>query len=281
MSDAAASPPGENWAAAPGPTNAEDGWLAGPKPQGEGWSRSRWLAVIALVFATHVALIFLFGEKKEAPPRAVTNAPVLTLADNADKLLALEDPTLFALPQQRDFGAVAFLKLPPVNPPTNRYTEPARPLPFSADGLGAVFGQFMQTNFFASEPLDFKPMAELSTPTLPVETAFAQNSTMQIAGELAQRQLPSELALTNWPYPNVIAPSKIQVLVDAAGNVVSTVLLPPDNGYAAADYYAAADQRALELARALRFAPSTNLTLGRVIFNWHTVPMTTTTNGHE
>jgi hypothetical protein len=79
----------------------------------------------------------------------------------------------------------------------------------------------------------------------------------------------------------VIAPSKIQVLVDAAGNVVSTVLLPPDNGYAAADYYAAADQRALELARALRFAPSTNLTLGRVIFNWHIVPMTITTNGHE
>jgi TonB family protein len=57
----------------------------------------------------------------------------------------------------------------------------------------------------------------------------------------------------------------VQVLVDAAGNVVSTVLLTPSG-------YDAADQRALELARALRFTPSSSLTFGRIIFNWHTVP---------
>jgi hypothetical protein len=137
-----------------------------------------------------------------------------------------------------------------------------------------AFGQFMQTNFFASRPLDFKPAAELSTPTLPVETVPAKNSTMQIEGELAQRQLPSEISLTNWPYADVIAPSKVQALVDAAGNVVSTVLLPPDNGFTAADYYDAANQRALEIARSLRFTPSSSPTFGRIIFNWHTVPPT-------
>ncbi len=78
----------------------------------------------------------------------------------------------------------------------------------------------------------------------------------------------------------MIAPSKVQVLVDTAGNVVSTVLLPPDSGFAAADQYDQADQRALELARALRFTPSPRLTVGRLIFNWHTVPVTTT-NEHE
>ena len=41
------------------------GWPAGPNPAkpGEVWSRNRWLAIIALVLAMHVALVFLFGEK--------------------------------------------------------------------------------------------------------------------------------------------------------------------------------------------------------------------------
>ncbi len=241
--------------------------LAGPEPPGEGWSRTRWLTVIALVFAAHVAVIFLFGEKKEIVPRAVANVTALTLANNSGELLALDDPTLFALPHQRDFASAAWLKPPGVKQPSFRWTEPPRTLPLTADGLGAAFGQFMQTNFFASLPFDFKPMAALSTPTLPVEPAPAQNSALQIEGELAQRQLPSQISLTNWPYADVIAPSKVQVLVDAAGNVVSTVLLSPSG-------YDIADQRALELARALRFTPSSGLTFGRIIFNWHTVPPT-------
>jgi hypothetical protein len=49
-------------------------------------------------------------------------------------------------------------------------------------------------------------------------------------------------------------------------------LLPPDSGFAPADQYDQADQRALELARAMRFIPSPRLTIGRMIFNWHTVP---------
>jgi hypothetical protein len=90
--------------------------------------------------------------------------------------------------------------------------------------------------------------------------------------------LPAQINLTNWPYADVIAPSKVQVLVDAAGNVVSAVLLPSENGFTAADHYDAADQRALELARALRFTPSARLTFGRITFNWQTVPPANETN---
>jgi hypothetical protein len=244
----------------------------------ERWSGSRWLAVIALVFATHVALIFLFGEKGEVVPRVATNVPTLTLTNGSDELLALNDPTLFALPQQRDFASAAWLKIHDVKQPSFRWTESPRPLPLAADNLGMAFSRFMQTNFLASAPLDFKPPVELSTPALPVEIPPAQNSTMQIDGELASRQLPAQISLTNWPYADVIAPSKVQVLVDAAGNVVSTVLLPPDNGFTAGDYYAAADQRALEIARALRFAPSSRPAFGRIIFNWQTVPPANETN---
>ncbi len=78
------------------------------------------------------------------------------------------------------------------------------------------------------------------------------------------------------PYNDVIPPSQVQVLVDAAGKVVSAVLLPPDNLLESAGHYDAADRRALELARAARFAPAPRLTFGRLIFNWHTVPVTST-----
>ena len=55
-----------------------------------------------------------------------------------------------------------------------------------------------------------------------------------------------------------------------AGGVLSAVLLPPD--IPGEVHYDAADQRALELARRLRFAPSLHLTVGLLIFNWRTVP---------
>jgi hypothetical protein len=221
--------------------------LAEPK-RSIGWSRQRWLILITLVFAMHVAFIFIFGAKKQIVPRTLQNVPQLQLADN-NELIALDDPTLFALPNAKDFAAAVWLKPHTNAPPDFRWTESPRWLPLAAGELGATFAQFMQTNQFAAFQLDFKPPLQLSEPVLPVEPAFTQISTLQIADDLAQRRLLNQLDLPSWPYANVIAPSKVQVLVDAAGNVVSTLLLPPDNGFSAADFYDAADQRALELAK--------------------------------
>jgi hypothetical protein len=256
----------------PAGSPSED-WLAVPKPPREGWSGTRWLAVILLALAAHVGFILTFGENKPAAPRAVTNVPTLRLAHATDELVALNDPTLFARPQHLDFAATAGLNLPGVKPPSFRWTEPPRWLPLAADGLGATFGEFLQTNLFLGHLLDFKPAQELSRPGLPFEPALAQHSTMQIMGELARRELPSEISLTNWAYPDVLAPCMVQVLVDAAGNVVSAVVLPSENGLAADGHYETADQRALEVARALRFKPASQTTVGQIIFKWHTVPV--------
>ena len=247
--------------------------LAGTKPPGRGsWTRSRWLTLIALIFAAHVLLLFAFGGRKQIIPRAVTNVPKFNLADNSSEWLALNDPTLFALPHQKDFASAIWLPAHVLEPPSFRWTEPPRWLPLPADKLGLAFNQFMQTNRFAGLELQLKSPAKLSAPALPVESALAQTSTLQIQDGLAQRRLLDPINLQSWPYANVIAPSKVQVLVDVAGDVVSTVLLPPDSGFTATDQYDQADQRALELARAARFAPSSRLTVGRMIFNWHTVP---------
>lgn len=235
-------------------------------PRRAGWSRHRWQNLILLVFGAQVALVFLFGEKKAAAPRAVTNVPTLQLAPAGDALIELNDPTLFALPHQRDFASAVWLKLPEVKPPSFRYTESPRWLPLSAAGLGGTFDRLMQTNVFATYPLDFKPALVLSTPVLPFAPRLPEASTLRVEGELASRQLPASITLTNWPYADLLAPCAVQVIVDGAGNVVSTVLLPPGSGYDDAD------QRALAIARTLRFTPAAGLTIGRIIFNWHTVP---------
>jgi hypothetical protein len=249
-----------------------EGCPAAPDPSSEGWSWRRWLTFVALVFAAQVALIFALGEKHFPPTRAVTNVPQFTLADSTNELIALDDPTLFALPHTNDFASVIWLKIYTNPPPEFRWMEPPGELQSPADeNLGAILTRFMQTNQFAAPLLDFKPEPKLSEPVLPLLPAFAENSALRIAGELAQRKWLNPVSLTNWPYADVIAPSWVQVLVDVGGDVVSAVLLPPDNLGEAASHYEAADRRALELARGLRFAPASRLTVGQLIFNWRTV----------
>ncbi len=261
----------------PQPELQGQGLLAVPKQSSEGWSRQRWLTLVSLVFTAQVALIFALGKKHIPPPRPVVNVPQLTLADSSSELIALDDPTLFALPPANDSAS----KMYAIPPPDFRWTEPpGELLSPAAENLGAIFTRFMQTNQFAAFSLDFKPEPKLSEPILPLLPAFADNSTLHIEGELAQRTWLNPVGLPSWPYADVIAPSRVQVLVDAAGDVVSAVSLPSDNPEATASHYAAADQRALELARAARFSPSSQMTVGRLIFDWRTVapPATNTTS---
>jgi hypothetical protein len=258
------------------PANLPAPGLAGPKPQGEGWSRTKWLTFIAFIFAAHIAFIFALGEKRQIVSRVVTSVPTLKLADDSDELLVLNDPTLFALSHHRDFASAVWLKMPDVKQPSFRWTEPPRWLPLAAENLGATFSRFMQTNYFTAYQLDFKPQPKLSEPVLPIKPALAQTSTLQIEDGLAQRWLLNEINLPSLPYNDVIAPSVVQVLVDTAGNVVSAVLLQSENSLEAASHYDFADRRALEIARAARFVPSSRLTFGKLIFNWHTVPLATT-----
>jgi len=248
--------------------------------QSEGWSQKKWLAVVAIIFAAHVAVIFAFGEKKQIVPRPVTNVPDLKLTDDSGELLALDDPTLFALPHLEGFAGTAWIVAPHVQFHRQDWTEQPRWLPLPAENLGATFRQFMQTNFFAAQPFDFKPEAKLNAPP-PVEPAPAQNSTLQIGGALAQRKLFNEINPPSLPYNDVIAPSKVQVLVSAAGNVDSAVLLPSENSFEAAGRADIGDTNALQIARTLRFAPAKDLTVGQMIFNWRTIPMTTTNDNPD
>jgi len=74
--------------------------VAEPRP----WSRRCWWGVVVLVFIVQLALIFWLGST--APIRPRPGAPNLTLrfaGTGAAELLALTDPTLFALPYRQNF----------------------------------------------------------------------------------------------------------------------------------------------------------------------------------
>jgi len=244
------------------------------KPRKKGsWPLRRWLLLIVIVLAAHVVLIFTFGTRKPVTPRPVTNVPELELASGSGEWLALNDPTLFALPSREGFAGPAWLEPPPLHVHTPDWTEKPRWLDLTntlpARGLGAVFSRFMQTNRFVSFQFQLKPPAQFTEPVVTLEPTFAESSTLQVEGDLAKRPLLASMKLPSWPYTDIIAPSRVQVLVNAAGEVVSAVLLPSQNPGEVQD--ADADQRALNLARAARFAPGSSLTIGQLIFDWHTV----------
>ncbi|HUE36888.1 MAG TPA: hypothetical protein VMO20_05815 [Candidatus Acidoferrum sp.] len=277
--------------------------VAPAEPPVKKWTWTRWLTLIAFVFVFHVALIFIFGAHKPVPPMQVKNAPSLTLTgESADNLLGLNNATLFALPSGNGFSGPMWIPYPPlpVRPP-NWTEEPhwlaaTNPLPVKA--LGATFHHFMQTNQFASVSFEFNQSPPLTVPVFTPEPLMAQTSTLQIEGALVKRPLLHPIQLPSWPFADVIAPSVVQVLVDAAGNVISAALLPPENLLQPSAVRESvepsavrdpdADARAVELARNARFAPLSpnagsvasnllgRLAVGQLIFNWQAVPVTNT-----
>lgn len=240
-------------------------------PRGGQWPLSRWLFLIVLVLAVHLALIFIFGARRPVTPRSVTDVPSLELAAGTSEWLLLNNPTLFALPSTESFAWQAWLQPTRVGFRPLEWTEKPRYLPLATGELGVVFNQFMATNRFVAFKFELKPPPPFTVPLVPQPPRFAEASTLHLDGDIARRPLLTPVKLPSCTNADIIAPSIVQVLVNAAGEVVSAVLLTPHNSSEVRD--AEADERALELARAARFAPGPEVTFGRLIFKWCTVPL--------
>jgi len=234
-------------------------------------------------------------------PVPVKDIPSLTLVNESPgDWLALNDATLFALPANNGFAANMWAEIAPFDLRRRDALEAPHWLsPTNAlltAGLGAAFNSFVQTNPHAAIHFEFIPPAQTAAPDVPDQPPLPDRSTLQIEGELAARPLLTPVTLPAWQDAGVDAPSIVQVLVDAAGNVVSAALLPQDimmqgNPWEPPlNHDASADQWAVALARTLQFKPlptdaaRTNalsrLAIGQLIFNWRTMPVTTT-NGAQ
>jgi hypothetical protein len=247
------------------------------------WLIRRWWIFLALVFLTQLGLIFWLGKAARpiVPPEEL--APSLQFAgSNMAERLALNDPTLFALPHEVSFSGLAWLtqEFHPFLAP-----EPPPFLPLPEPRLARDFSAFMETNEPAGLPEIAQPDLKFKVPLVLPAEPLVKESTLRLMGELAGRRLLISPALPPWPNAEMLSNSIVQLLVDANGRPVSSTLLKP-SGNAITE----ADQHALREARKTRFAPVNSadplnpmagLSLGQMVFEWRTLPLTATNNPAE
>jgi hypothetical protein len=245
------------------------------------WPRRRWWWTIALVFAAQVGLIFWLGERGPAPSRPTSPAPTLRLAGGISaELLALQDPTLFALPHRQGFSGPAWLKVSPIPDRPSDWSEEPQTLPLCMNRLGAPVRQQVETNRFV--PLGLLPAPEPAwePSDLPPLALSPEQSRLRIEGELARYRLLTTNDLPSWQYNDVLTNTGVQMVVDAEGRPRAVLLLFTSG-------YSKADDHALTQARMARFeipgpggqegappsTPLARLVRGLMIFEWHTVPL--------
>jgi TonB family protein len=244
------------------------------------WPWRRWWLFVGGVFCAQLALILGLSDKSVRQPRPAGFAPSLHLAAPGDaaELVALNDPTLFALPHRQGFAGLAWLR--PTQPPLTSFTWPVETnwLQVSVEGLGSSIDPPSQTakpGFLVGHirPEPVVTMAE-SGP-LP---GGASDSRLRVEGGLAGRKLLAPLKVPSQPHTDLLNDTVVQIMVNADGWLLSVPTLLSGSGSPAAD------QEALRLARCARFnavmsagpgrnaSPMAAVNWGRLVFEWHTVP---------
>ncbi|MSR43150.1 MAG: energy transducer TonB [Pedosphaera sp.] len=244
-----------------------------PIPTRADWTWHRWTVVVALLFAVQVGLVWWLSAPPPTP-RSVAHEPVVkVLVDRRanERLLdslAASDPALFALGSPRGFSS-AWIGFASTAPRPAEWSEPDRYLGLDTNTLGGAFRQFVQQDSAKPRVRPEKPAPAASLPQTPGAT-FGGESALAVTGLLARRTLGEPLKLPAWPHTELLAPTVVQVLVNADGMVLSVRLLKPSG-------LPVADRLALDLARNAQFQPATagGTASGDLIFNWKTVAPTT------
>jgi hypothetical protein len=193
-------------------------------------------------------------------------------------MLALSDPTLFALPHQVGFSGSAWLTIPAQEFHPFVWSEPNHWFNLAPNDLGSDFREFMSTNQPDILPIITQPDLQFKIPQVAESNPFPTQSTLRVTGGLADRRLLVTPALPSWPNSEILTNSVVQLLVGADGKPVSIPILLKPPGVGANE----ADLHALREARKARFEPlSVNdltnplagLTWGLLVFEWHTLPL--------
>lgn len=239
----------------------------------------RWWSIVAVVFVAQVAAIYWLGERHPPRPEPHPPGPSLEFArPSLREWIALEDPSLFALPRPQSFSGLAWLT--PTNPPPPSFDWSDAPewLPLDLPQLGLSLNRFLQTNTFGANPLPIRPNPVLTLPALASPFSLREKSQLSLAGELAGRPLLNPVELPSPMAADLLTNSVVRVIVDADGRPTSATLLGSCGQHAA-------DLLALQQAWHSKFSPlpllppesgvegPPALQLGLMIFEWHTLPL--------
>jgi hypothetical protein len=247
------------------------------------WSRRRWLYTIAAVFAFQAIFVFALGRRERPVPQ---RPPFPTLVDlvpddlpghHPASFSGMDDPTLLALPNLRGFSGSAWLRFAPLEYQPGEWSDAPNWLTLDDPSLGEAFSRYLAANETGPPQVADKPLPSLLRyePIFPNDPVPAR-SRFRVEGPLAGRRLLAAPPLLSWEHSELLSNSVVRVTVDGAGSSFSAVLLT-ESGFPAADQYA------LGFARELRFQPLARdqgpgdnpgaLTWGRLIFQWHTLPL--------
>jgi hypothetical protein len=246
------------------------------------WTRRRWCLLIVLTLCVQLGLIFSLGDKSPPRVRPPAPAPKLALVQNlTTELLALSDPTLFALPHQVGFSGPAWMKTPPVPSRSFDWTEEPSWLALPIEQLGKTFSD-PETN--QSEVLTTLALFE-PEPTAPepiFATTLRQKSEFHLGEGLEERRLKTIIKLPSWPHSDFLTNTVVKLFINGDGLPVSTPVLLYSSGLKAADDFALAQASALRFEPILNEGPGrshnplANSTWGTIIFEWQTLPLSAT-----
>ncbi|MEI8043829.1 MAG: energy transducer TonB [Verrucomicrobiota bacterium] len=247
------------------------------------WRRRRWWITVALVLGTQISLIFWLSEKAVPPPRRVRSAPRLSVAGStAADLVALSDPTLFALPHRQGFSGLAWLKI--TQPPFRSFDWPLNPrwLELSVRQLGATFDRTVESDGFNPPASPARPEPEFTIAAPAPLPAAPACSSPRLEGGLSGRRLLAPLELPPMRHTDLLTDSVVQIVVNPEGRLVTVPVLLSSSGSKEAD------ARALRIAGTARVDPiigggprpavnpTAQLAWGSMVFEWLTLPVATT-----
>jgi TonB family protein len=259
---------------------------AGAEPQP--WHPLRWWILFLLVLLGQLGFIFWLGERQPIVPRPAREAPELNLiTEGNEELLALLDPTLFALPSERGFAGMAWRKSSQPALQELDWSAPTWWLLPDTNRLGTPFPPSRNTDFLAARRSAPMPEPELRLPQVSPPPANFVQSTLRIESQPPETRLESAVALPSWPArsaggteADLLTNSLVQVVLNTEGRPISATLLSGSGSSAADDY-------ALGQARAAQFTPAavgemsqagdsplSRLRWVQLIFEWHTLPVT-------
>jgi hypothetical protein len=241
--------------------------------------RVKWWGIVGLVFAGQLGAIFWLGQK--GPGLAATRISEVNLRwiqPAPEPLSSLLDPTLFALPHRQSFSGPAWMTAISLATNTFSWSEDPRYLDYFQTRVDTTLNDLPLTNRFSLVEAIASADVEPRLPQIPSSKPPREQSTWQLAGDLARRRLLTPLQLTSQSSDDLLTNTVVQLVVDARGWPFSEALLQSSNSKDA-------DQQALALAATARFEPLRGggsrpsqrpldgLTWGELIFDWHTVPV--------
>jgi hypothetical protein len=210
------------------------------------WSPRKLGVAIVVAVAAQLGLILWFSTRGELQLRVADVRPAIKLlVDAPGNWLALTDPTLFSRAHPYGFSGTAWLKIPP-----HSYIPPEKGdapmwLALAPESMGAAFHDFVRSYNPDKGKLRTWQPPDVTAPSRPFLTP-AFDSRVEVQGPLAARGIIIQPELPAWTNADILAPSRVQVLVDARGNPISAVLLGGSG-------LKAADQSAVETARRMSF----------------------------